>query len=100
MNATNLDFVRNRVYRKSDKKPHAKARRRKVNKLTIFAPLREKFHAAIFLLLHVVPMPHVTSLQQANNKELAIFVQIGYPAFMVSKSLAQIREAGDAHRND
>ena len=53
MKATNLAFVRNRVCRKSGKKPHAKARRRKVNELTIFAPLREKFHAAIFLLLKV-----------------------------------------------
>ena len=34
------NFVRNRVCRKSGKKPHAKTRRRKVNELTIFAPSR------------------------------------------------------------
>ena len=51
MNATNLAIVRNRECRKSGEKPHAKARRRKVVELTIFAPLREKFHTAIFLLL-------------------------------------------------
>ena len=33
------------------KKSLAKARWRKVNELTIFAPSREKFRAAIFLLL-------------------------------------------------
>ena len=56
-NATNLAIVRNRVCRKSGKKPHAKARRRQVSELTTFAPLREKFHAAIFLLLNVFKLP-------------------------------------------
>ena len=53
VNATYLAFVRIPVCRKSGKKTLAKARRRKVNELTIVAPLREKFHAAIFLLLRV-----------------------------------------------
>ena len=53
MNATNLAFLRNRVCRKSGKTPHAKARRRKVNELTIFASLREKSHTAIFLVLRL-----------------------------------------------
>jgi len=38
------------VYRKSEK---ILTQRRKVNELIIFAPLRDKFHAAIFLLLRV-----------------------------------------------
>ena len=50
---TDLAFASNRACRQSGKKPHAKARKRKVNELTIFAPLRERFHAAIFLLLRV-----------------------------------------------
>ena len=40
MNATNLAFAGNRVCRKYEKKPRAKARRRKVNELTIFASPR------------------------------------------------------------
>ena len=38
-------------------KPHAKARRRKDCSSLDFAPLREKFHAAIFLLLSVFKLP-------------------------------------------
>ena len=66
-NATNLVIVRNRVCRKSGKKPHAKARRRKVSELTIFAPLRDKFHAAIFLLLRFLNYLAVLFTEKSLN---------------------------------
>ena len=45
-------------------------RRRKVNELTIFAPLREKFHAEIFLLLRVFKI----NLQWCSPRSLLITI--------------------------
>ena len=75
MNATNLAFVRNRVCRKSGEKASrkgAKARRRKVNELIIFAPLREKFHTAIFL-----PLSFLKPCCSGVHREISSLTSIG-----------------------
>ena len=82
MNTTNLAFVRNRVCRKSGKKPHAKAQSQ-INNLCAFAPLREKFHAAIFLLVKVFKLPCSGVHQEVSVVVLIVNHQmLGKPALV------------------